>query len=54
MSVGTLLLILLVVLLIGALPNWPHSAGFGYGPSGVIGVLLVILIILVLVGKVQL
>jgi hypothetical protein len=48
MNVGTLLLVLLVVLLLGALPTWPYSTGWGYYPSGGIGLLLVILLILVL------
>jgi Protein of unknown function (DUF3309) len=52
MSIGTILLIILVLMLIGAIPSWPHSQGWGYGPSGGIGLLLVILLILVLMGKV--
>ncbi|MES2542746.1 MAG: DUF3309 family protein [Pseudomonadota bacterium] len=52
MSLGTILLVILVLLLIGALPNWGYSNGWGYGPSGVVGVLLVILLILVLMGRV--
>jgi hypothetical protein len=47
---GTVLLILLVLLLIGALPAWPHSRGWGYYPSGGLGLVLVILLILVLLG----
>jgi hypothetical protein len=53
-SVATILLIVLVLVLVGALPSWPHSAGWGYGPSGVVGLLLVILLVLLLLGKVQL
>jgi hypothetical protein len=53
-SVATILLIVLVLVLVGALPSWPHSAGWGYGPSGVVGLLLVVLLILLLLGKVQL
>ena len=51
MSIGTILLIVVVLLLIGAIPSWPHSRGWGYGPSGGLGLLLVILIILLLLGK---
>lgn len=52
MSLGTILLIVLILMLIGALPSWPHSRGWGYGPSGGIGLLLTILIILWLLGKI--
>jgi hypothetical protein len=51
MSVGTILLILLVLILIGVIPAWPHSRGWGYGPSGILGVILLILIILLLMGR---
>ncbi len=51
MSLGTILLIIVVLLLIGAVPSWPHSREWGYGPSGGIGLVLVILIILLLMGK---
>jgi hypothetical protein len=47
---GTVLVILLVLMLIGALPTWPHSRKWGYGPTGGLGVLLAILIVLLLVG----
>jgi hypothetical protein len=49
---GTVLIILLVLLLIGGLPRWGYSANWGYGPSGVIGAILVVLIILMLLGRV--
>ena len=49
---GTILLIVLVLLLVGALPSWPHSRSWGYGPSGLLGTVLVVLLILVLVGRV--
>ncbi|MFB0585609.1 DUF3309 domain-containing protein [Aeromonas salmonicida] len=49
---GTILLIVLVLLLIGVIPSWPHSRGWGYGPSGAIGLVLTILPILVLLGKI--
>jgi hypothetical protein len=52
MSLGTILLIVLILILIGALPNWGYSSGWGYGPSGVVGVIVVILLILVLMGRV--
>ena len=48
---GTILLIVLVLLLLGALPAWPHSRGWGYAPSGVFGLLVVILLILLLTGR---
>ena len=51
---GTILLIVLILLLIGALPTYPYSRKWGYGPSGVLGVLLVILIILLLLGYIPL
>jgi hypothetical protein len=50
-SIGTILLILVILLLIGAIPAWPHSRGWGYGPSGGLGLLLLILLILFLLGK---
>lgn len=50
MTVGTILLIILVLLLVGALPAWPHSRAWGYGPTGGLGVLLVVLIVLLLLG----
>ncbi|RFC39071.1 MAG: Protein of unknown function (DUF3309) [Candidatus Nitrotoga sp. LAW] len=52
MSLGTILLIILILLLIGAVPSWPHSRNWGYGPSGGLGLVLVILIILLLMGKI--
>ena len=52
MSIGTILLIIVVLLLIGAIPSWPHSRGWGYGPSGVLGLVLIILLILFLLGKI--
>jgi len=48
---GTILLIILVLLLLGALPSWPYSRGWGYYPSGGIGLLLIIVLILVLMGR---
>lgn len=52
MSLGTILLIIVILMLIGVLPGWPHSRSWGYGPSGGIGLLLVILLILVLLGAI--
>lgn len=50
MSLGLILLIIVILLLVGAVPAWPHSRGWGYGPSGGLGLVLVILIILFLLG----
>jgi hypothetical protein len=52
MTLGTVLLILLVLLLIGAIPSWPHSRSWGYGPSGMLGVILLIVVILLLLGRI--
>jgi hypothetical protein len=51
MSLGTILLIVLVLMLIGVLPTWPHSNKWGYGPSGVLGVVLLIVLVLLLMGR---
>lgn len=51
-SLGTLLLIVILLLLIGAFPAWDHSKNYGYGPSGFLGLLLVIILILVLLGRI--
>jgi hypothetical protein len=51
MPVGTIILILLIVLLIGSLPAWPYSSGWGYYPSGGLGLVVVILLILILMGR---
>ena len=51
MSLGTILLIILVLALIGVLPTWPHSQSWGYGPSGLVGVVVVVLVILFLMGR---
>ena len=48
---GTILIILLILLLIGAVPTWPYSRGWGYYPSGLLGLVLVIVIILALLGR---
>lgn len=52
MSLGTILLIVLLLMLIGAIPTWPHSRSWGYGPSGGLGLVVVILIILLLLGRI--
>jgi hypothetical protein len=50
LGLGTILLVVLIILLIGVLPSWPYSSGWGYGPTGGLGVLLVIVIILLVLG----
>jgi len=51
-SLGTILLIILILLLIGALPSWPHSKAWGYYPSGGLGLVLIIILILMLMGRI--
>jgi hypothetical protein len=51
MTIGTILLIVLILVLVGVIPTWPHSRSWGYGPSGAIGLIVLILIILVLTGR---
>ena len=51
MSLGTILLIILILILLGALPTWPYSAGWGYYPAGGLGLVVIILLILVLLGR---
>lgn len=51
MGLGTILLVILILMLIGAIPSWPHSKGWGYGPSGGLGLVVIILLILVLTGR---
>jgi hypothetical protein len=51
MNLGTILLIIVVILLIGALPTWPYSGGWGYYPSGGLGLVLIILLVLLLMGR---
>lgn len=48
---GTILLIILILMLIGAIPTWPHSKNWGYGPSGGLGLIVIILIVLLLLGR---
>jgi hypothetical protein len=52
MTLGTILLIVLVLILVGVIPSWPHSRGWGYGPSGIVGIILVVLLILLLMGRI--
>ena len=51
MSLGTILLIVLVLMLVGAIPAWPHSQGWGYGPSGGLGLILMVVVVLLLMGR---
>ncbi len=51
MSVGMIILIILVLALVGALPTWPHSRSWGYGPTGGLGLIVVVLLILLLMGR---
>ena len=50
---GTILLVVVILMLIGAFPSWPHSKGWGYGPSGGLGLVLIILVILLLLGRIR-
>ena len=52
MSLSLILLIVVILLLVGALPSWPHSRSWGYGPSGVLGIVLVIILVLALMGRI--
>ncbi len=49
---ATILIVILILLLLGALPRWPHSMGWGYGPSGLLGLVLIIILILILLGRI--
>lgn len=51
MSLGTLLLIIFILMLIGVIPSWPHSRNWGYGPSGGLGLVVIVLLILLLLGR---
>lgn len=51
MSLGTILLVVLILLLIGVIPTWPHSRSWGYAPSGVLGAVVLILVVLLLLGR---
>jgi hypothetical protein len=52
MSIGTILLVILILMLLGVIPAWPHSRGWGYGPSGGIGLVVIILLVLILMGRI--
>jgi len=52
MTLSTILIIILIIVLIGAIPTWPHSQGWGYAPGGIIGTVLLVLIILMLIGRI--
>ena len=52
MSIGTIVLIVLILMLIGAVPSWPHSRNWGYGPSGGIGLVVLIIVILLVLGRI--
>ena len=52
MSLGTILLVVLVLLLLGVIPAWPHSRSWGYGPSGGLGIVLIIIIVLLVMGRI--
>lgn len=51
MSLGTILLIVLILMLIGVVPTWPHSRSWGYGPSGILGLIAVVVLVLLLMGR---
>ena len=52
MSLGTVLLIIVILMLIGAIPTWPHSKGWGFAPSGVVSVVLVVVVVLLVAGRI--
>lgn len=52
MTLGTILIIILILILIGAIPAWPYSRGWGYGPSGIVGVILIVILILLFMGRI--
>ena len=52
MSIGTILLIILILVLIGAFPTWPHSRSWGYFPSGIVGVIVLIVLVMLLMGRI--
>jgi hypothetical protein len=51
MSIGTVLLVVLILMLVGVLPLWPHASSWGYGPSGIVGVVLIAMVVLFLMGR---
>jgi hypothetical protein len=52
MSLGTILLVIVILMLVGVIPAWPHSQGWGYGPSGGLGLVLLILLVLMVLGRI--
>lgn len=52
MSLGSILLVVLILMLLGAIPSWPHSRSWGYAPSGILGLLVVILLVLIVTGRI--
>ena len=52
MGIGTILLIVLVLILVGAIPSWPHSRSWGYGPSGIVGLVVIVLVIMLVTGRI--
>jgi uncharacterized protein DUF3309 len=52
MMLSTILIVVLILVLIGALPTWPYSSGWGYGPGGIVGVILIVILVLALMGRV--
>ena len=52
MSLGTILLIVLILVLVGVIPTWPHSRAWGYGPSGIVGLVFIVLLVLFLLGRI--
>ncbi len=52
MSLGTILLIVLILMLIGAIPSWPHSKNWGYAPSGLLGLVVIIIVVLLVLGRI--
>jgi uncharacterized protein DUF3309 len=52
MSVATILLIILILILVGALPTWGYSSGWGYGPSGLLGIVVIVILVLLLMGRI--
>lgn len=51
MRIGTVLLVVLILMIVGVLPTWPHSSSWGYGPSGALGTIVLVLLVLVLMGR---
>jgi hypothetical protein len=52
MTLTTILILVLILILIGTVPSWPYSRGWGYGPSGIVGVILLVVLVLILMGRI--